>query len=190
MTPVFFANPADWRRWLQANHATSIELVVGFHKKETGRPSLTWPESVAEALCYGWIDGIRRSLGAEAYTIRFTPRKPTSIWSDVNTRMAKRLIADGRMEAAGLAAFKRRDAKRSGVYSFERKQAAELIPAERKGLKAEKAAWKFWEAQPPGYRNLVCHWLRAAKREETRAKRFARLLDDCRNGLRIKELRR
>jgi uncharacterized protein YdeI (YjbR/CyaY-like superfamily) len=189
MTPTFFEAPEQFGRWLKEHHATTSELWVGFHKKGTGRPSLTWPQSVDEALCVGWIDGIRKSLGDESYVIRFTPRKKGSIWSTVNSRRVAELIRDGRMQPAGLQAFEARDPVRSGLYSFER-EAATLKPADLKRFRANKAAWSFWQAQPPGYRKTVTHWVVSAKREETRAKRLATLIQDSAAGLRIAQLRR
>ena len=126
MKPTYFPTPADFREWLEANHAKAKELLVGFHKKGSGRPSLTWPESVDEALCFGWIDGVRRSLGETSYTIRFTPRRPTSIWSDVNVARVKDLERRGRLRPAGRRAFAARRAERTGVYAFEQKEPARL----------------------------------------------------------------
>lgn len=189
MNPVFFKSPAEFRRWLRAHHAKERELWVGYHRKATGKPSLTWSESVDEALCYGWIDGLRRKLSDEAYGIRFTPRKPRSTWSDVNIAKVAALTAEGRMTAAGVRAFERRDEARSGVHSFERKAAA-LSPAELTAFRKRATAWKFWEAQPPGYRRTAMHWVSSAKRAETRAKRFATLLADSAAGRRIASQRR
>ncbi len=185
----FFASPAQFRAWLDWHHRTATEVLVGFHKVDTGRPSLTWSESVDVAICFGWIDGVRRSLGAEAYTIRFTPRRPRSIWSDVNTRKAQAMIAAGLMRPAGLAVFAARDEARAGVYAFERK-AATLSPAQVATFKKATKAWRFWEAQPPGYRRTASHWVASAKRPETRAKRLATLIADSAAGLRIGLLRR
>jgi len=162
---------------------------VGFRKKATGKPSITWPESVDEALCYGWIDGIRKSIDDEAYMIRFTPRRTGSIWSRVNLERVAALIAEGRMAAAGLAAYEARDPKKSGIYSFERAE-ARLSREQEREFKRNEEAWRFWRAQPPGYRKQATWWVVSAKREETRARRLARLIDDSANGLRIKELRR
>lgn len=190
MTPTFFATPADFRRWLKQHHARASELWVGFHKRGTGRPSITWPESVDEALCFGWIDGIRKSLSPDSYVIRFTPRKPGSIWSAVNTRRAQELIRDARMQPAGLKAFAARDPKRSGIYSFEQRKTAEL-GSEREALfRKNKAAWAFFQSQPPGYRRISTWWVISAKREETRAKRLATLIEDSAAGRRIAPLRR
>lgn len=189
MEPTFFPTPAAFRRWLMQHHRTATELWVGFYKKGSGRPSITWPESVDEALCFGWIDGIRKSLDAGSYVIRFTPRRKGSIWSTVNVRKVEALIREKRMQPAGLAVWEARNPERSGLYSFER-EAASMTPAETKQFKASKAAWTFWEAQPPGYRKTATHWLVSAKREETRAKRLATLIADSAAGLRIAPLRR
>jgi uncharacterized protein YdeI (YjbR/CyaY-like superfamily) len=186
---AFFATPADFRRWLKQHHRKETELWVGFYKKGSGKPSITWPESVDEALCFGWIDGIRKSLGDESYVIRFTPRKKVSIWSTVNTRRIQTLIGEGRVQPAGLKAYEARNPERSGMYSFER-EAAALEAAELKRFKANKAAWKFWGAQPPGYRKTATHWVVSAKKPETRANRLGTLIEDSANGLRIAQLRR
>lgn len=190
MQPTFFATPADFRQWLQAHHQTERELLVGFYKKGSGRPSITWPESVAEALCFGWIDGVRKSIDDESYTIRFTPRKRGSIWSAVNMRLAEELIRDGRMQPAGLAAWEARDPARSAVYSFEQKEAAQLTPEMEARFRENAQAWKFWEAQPPGYRKTATHYVMSAKREDTRARRLQTLIDDSAAGRRIGLLRR
>ena len=190
MRPTFFATSADWRRWLGKHHATVSELWVGFHKTGTGRPSITWPESVDEALCFGWIDGIRKSLDEDSYVIRFTPRRKGSTWSSVNTRHVQRLSHEGRMRPAGMAAFEARDPKRSGIYSFEQRQAVTLDAPASKQFKANTRAWKFWEAQPSGYRTTATHWVMSAKRDETRARRLATLIEDSTAGLRIALLRR
>lgn len=188
ITPTFFPTPADFRRWLAKNHNTAPELWVGFHKTSTGKPSITWPESVAEALCYGWIDGIRKTVNADSYMIRFTPRHKRSNWSAVNIRTVERLIAERRMKPAGLTAFKARDESKSEVYSFENRK--ELDPAYVKKIRANRKAWAFFESQPPGYRRTAGHWVMSAKREATRLKRLATLIDDSARGERIGPLRR
>ena len=182
--PVFFASPAEFRRWLARHAATEPELLVGYWKVGTGRPSMTWAESVDEALCYGWIDGIRRSLGAESYTIRFTPRRKGSRWSAVNVRRVPELAAEGRMTPAGLAAFEARTDETGYSYSAE----VALTPEQEAALRAAPGAWEFWERQPPGYRRTVTHWLANPKREETRARRLATLVSDCAAGRRIGRL--
>ena len=185
---IYFASPAKFREWLEQHHRVARELWVGFHKKETGRPSLTWPESVDEALCFGWIDGIRKSVSAEAYVIRFTPRKPTSIWSNVNIEKVRALVESGRMQPAGLRAFEARDSRKSGIYSFEQRKNARLASREEKQFRANRAAWEFFEAQPPGYRRVATWWVISAKRPETRARRLGTLIADSAAGRRIRQL--
>jgi uncharacterized protein YdeI (YjbR/CyaY-like superfamily) len=183
--PTFFATPAKFRAWLEANHQSAKELLVGFYKKGSGQPSMTWPESVDEALCFGWIDGVRRSLGDDAYTIRFTPRKTTSIWSAVNVAKVAELTKRGKMRAAGERAFAARTAARTGVYSFERNQAAEFTAAQERSLRAHRRAAAFFDAEPPWYRRVATHWVISAKKEETRERRLAQLIADCAAGRRI-----
>jgi uncharacterized protein YdeI (YjbR/CyaY-like superfamily) len=188
--PTYFATPAAFRRWLARHHARETELWVGFHKKGSGTPSITWPESVDEALCFGWIDGLRKSVDADRYMIRFTPRKRNSIWSVVNTRRAQALIEAGRMQSAGLAAFEARTAERSGVYAFERREAATLEAGEEAAFRRHRAAWRYFESCPAGYRRTALHWVTSAKRAETRARRLATLIEDSSAGRRLKQLRR
>jgi uncharacterized protein YdeI (YjbR/CyaY-like superfamily) len=183
--PRFFATPAAFRAWLDANHLRAPELIVGFYRKDSGKPSMTWPESVDEALCYGWIDGIRRSLGDESYSIRFTPRKPTSIWSNVNVAKVKVLLAAGRMMPAGIAAWERRDPVRSGIYSFDRAHPAAFDEASERRFARNRAAWKFFQAQPPGYRRLATHYVVSARRPETREKRLGVLIECSVRGERL-----
>ncbi|OLC49600.1 MAG: bacteriocin-protection protein [Acidobacteria bacterium 13_1_40CM_65_14] len=185
MKPLFFASPAEWRRWLVAHHARKDELWVGFHKRSTGKPSLTWPESVDEALCFGWIDGLRKSVDAERYMIRFTPRRTGSIWSAVNVRRVAELTKRRRMRAAGVRAFKARSAAKTAIYSFEQRKTARLPPAYMKQFKANAAAWRFFTAQAPWYQRTTTWWVISAKQEPTRLKRLARLIDDSANGRRI-----
>ena len=187
--PTFFATPSRFRAWLEAHHASETELLVGFHKKGSGRPSITWPESVDEALCFGWIDGVRRSLGEEAYTIRFTPRRPRSTWSAVNVARVAELERLGKMTEAGLRAFAARTPERTGVYSFER-PVAQLSAEDDARLRSNRAAAAFFDAQPPGYRRLVLHWVTSAKRAETRQRRLDRLVADSAAGRRIGLLER
>jgi uncharacterized protein YdeI (YjbR/CyaY-like superfamily) len=186
--PRFFATSDDFREWLQKHHASSTEVVVGFHKKHTGRASMTWTESVREALCFGWIDGIRRSLGDDSYTIRFTPRNPGSNWSSLNVRHVEELIREGRMAPAGLAAFEARRPERTGVYAFEQRHSARLEPAQEKQFRADGAAWEFFQSQPPSYRQTAVHWVVSAKREETRSRRLAQLIEDSAAGRRLARL--
>lgn len=190
MNATFFKTPGDFRRWLKTHHASEPELWVGFYKRSTGRPSLTWPESVDEALCFGWIDGIRKKIDEASYVIRFSPRKPGSNWSNVNTRKADELIRAGRMQPAGRRAFEARDPARSGVYSFEQREHATLTPTQEKQFRANKAAWSFFEAQPPGYRKIAVFYVASAKRDATRARRLKILIDDSAAGRRIGLLRR
>jgi uncharacterized protein YdeI (YjbR/CyaY-like superfamily) len=184
--PTFFPTPADFRNWLEQNHDTARELFVGFYKKGSGKPSITWPESVDEALCFGWIDGIRRSIDAESYSIRFTPRRAKSIWSNVNTKRVAELTRQGRMHATGLVAFKARDPKRSGIYAFEqRKQDQRLDAAYEAKLRKNKKAWAFFQAQAPYYQRMVSLFVMSAKKEETRLRRLATLIADSAAGRRI-----
>src|SRR6266545_2288337 len=190
MKPKFLPTPADFRRWLEKNHASETELWVGFHKKGSARPSITWPESVDEVLCFGWIDGIRKTLDADSYVIRFTPRRAGSNWSAINMRRAKELIRTGRMQPAGLKAFKARNPAKSGVYSFEQRHTAKLTPEAERRFKANKQAWKFFESQPPGYRRTVIWWIVSAKQEQTRLRRLETLIKDSAAGRRIGLLER
>src|SRR5688572_2953224 len=183
--PVFFATPADFRAWLAAHHATATELPVGFRTKASGAPSLTWREAVDEALCFGWIDGVRRRLSATSYTIRFTPRKPGSIWSAINVARVEALESAGRMKPAGRRAFAARKAAKTGVYSFERERPAELTPAEEQELRATPKAAAFFDALPPSYRRKVLHWIVSAKQDATRAQRLARFAASCKAGKRL-----
>lgn len=185
-SPVFFATPADFRRWLEQHHASAPELLVGYRKLGSGLPSMTWSESVDEALCFGWIDGVRRRLDDTAYTIRFTPRRRGSIWSAVNVAKIEALIAQGRMQPAGLAAFAARDEKKTAIYSFEQERPAELSAAELWVLKKNKPAWVFFQAVPPGYRQVVTHWVVSAKKHETRARRLEQLIQACAEGRKLR----
>ena len=183
--PVFFAAPAKFRAWLQKNHARASQLWVGFYKKGTGRPSITWPESVDQALCFGWIDGLRKGIDGASYMIRFTPRRPGSIWSVINIRRAKELIARGLMRSPGLRAFAKRTAEKSAIYSYEQRRNARLAPAQEKQFRAKPKAWQFYCTQPDGYRHLTAFWVTSAKKEETRAKRLTALIEDSATGRRI-----
>jgi uncharacterized protein YdeI (YjbR/CyaY-like superfamily) len=177
--PKFFARAADFRQWLEANHESKSELLVGFHKRGSGRESMTWPESVAEALCFGWIDGVRRRLDDDSYTIRFTPRKPSSIWSTVNINKMRELIAEKRAHPAGVRAFERRSEEKSSVYSYENRHGAVFDPDSLRTFKRHKAAWKFFEQCPPWYRRTTTWRVISAKRPETRARRLAELISAC-----------
>jgi uncharacterized protein YdeI (YjbR/CyaY-like superfamily) len=187
--PRFFATPEEFRAWLDEHHTTATEVVVGFYKKGAGKPSMVWVEAVREALCFGWIDGITRRIDDESYCIRFTPRRPRSNWSAVNVRHVEELIREGRMRPAGLAAFEARAPKRTGVYSYEQRHEAKLDDAQEEHFRSNRRAWEFFQAQPPGYRQMAIYWVLSAKREETRARRLATLIDDSEHGRRIALLR-
>jgi uncharacterized protein YdeI (YjbR/CyaY-like superfamily) len=187
--PRFFATPAAFRAWLDEHHGSSDELLVGFYKKNSGKPSITWSESIDEALCYGWIDGVRHTLDDDRYTIRFTPRRAGSRWSVVNIARAKELARLGRMHPSGLRAFEQRD-EGEAARSHEQRRTAELGEAAERAFRANAKAWAFFQAQPPSYRRLTAHWVMSAKKDETRARRLATLIDDCAHGRRIKELAR
>jgi len=180
MRPRFFRSPAELRAWLE-NHGSAKELLVGFHKKHTAKPSITWPEAVDEALCFGWIDGVRKSLGENSYTIRFTPRKPKSTWSLVNINRVSELTAQGRMRPTGLEAFRARQEGRSGTYSYEQRD-ARFDPAYERKLRANKRARAFFESQAPSYRRAAAWWVMSAKREETRLRRLGVLIESSVNG--------
>ena len=182
--PTFFVSPDAFRRWLERHHASASELWVGFYKIGSGRGGLTYREALDEALCFGWIDGVRRRLDDRAFVQRFTPRKATSYWSAVNTKRAHELTRAGRMHAAGLDAFARRDAAATTRYSFERAAAA-LAPADTKRFRANRRAWAFFQAQPPGYRRIAVHWVVSAKKPETRQRRLDTLIADSAAGRRI-----
>ena len=175
MSPTYFATRADFRRWLEANHGSAAELLVGFHKKGSGVPSIDWPQARDEALCFGWIDGVRKSLGESAYTIRFSPRRRGSIWSRVNIERVAALRAEGRMTEAGERAFAA-GRERTDHYSYENEE-RRLAPGEEAAFRADAAAWADFERRPPGYRKLCLFWVTSAKRPETRAKRLATLIE-------------
>lgn len=182
MSPTYFPTEADFRRWLEANHATAPELLVGFWKKGSGKPSIDWPQARDQALCFGWIDGIRRSLGDDAYTIRFTPRRKGSIWSKVNVERFNALRGAGQVTPAGERAFEEK--VRSGVYAYEN-ALKELSAEEEAQFRANVAAWADWEKRPPGYRKVVLHWITSARKPETRARRLATLIQDSEAGRKI-----
>ena len=175
--PRFFLRPADWRAWLEKHHANTEELWVGFYKRDSGRPSITWPESVDGALCFGWIDGVRKSIDAVSYKIRFTRRKPRSTWSAINIRRVAELSKLGLMRPAGVAAFEKRNDDRSAIYAYEQRKTAKLPPAFEKQFRARLDAWRFFQSQPPWYQRTSTYWVISAKREETRAKRLGVLID-------------
>lgn len=188
-TPTFFATPADLRAWFEAHHEDTLELWVGLYKRGSRKPSVTWPEAVDEALCCGWIDGVRKSLGEASYMIRFTPRRARSVWSAVNLRRIEELRALGRVRPAGLRALEERDQKRSGLYSYENRP-QKLDEGFEKELCANRKAWEFFSGQPPWYRRTAAFWVMSAKREETRVRRLATLIRDCAAGRRIGPLSR
>jgi uncharacterized protein YdeI (YjbR/CyaY-like superfamily) len=183
--PLYFESPAAWRRWLAKHHADTDELWVGFHKRATGKPSLTWSESVDEALCFGWIDGLRKRVDAESYQVRFTPRRAGSIWSAVNVRRVAELTKQKRMRAAGLRAFKARTEARTAVYSFEQRQTAKLPPAYANKLKANVAAWRFFTSQAPSYQRVAAWFVISAKQEVTRSRRLDVVIRESALGRRI-----
>lgn len=188
--PKFFPAIADWRAWLEQHHADTEELWVGFYKRDSGRRSITWPESVDGALCFGWIDGVRHSIDDVSYKIRFTPRKPRSTWSAINIRRVKELDNLGMMHPAGVAAFGQRDGDRSAIYSYEQRKTAKLSPADEKQFKAHTRAWTYFQSQPPWYRRTSTYWVTSAKKKETRAKRLAILIDCSEKGRTIPQLTR
>lgn len=185
-TPKFFESAADFRAWLQVHAAVAPELLVGFWKVGSGRPSMTWPESVDEALCFGWIDGVRKRIDEHAYQIRFTRRKAGSIWSALNIAHVDRLRATGRMTEDGERAYAHRTAGRSVVYAYEQPGHAELAVDETRRFRKDKAAWSFFAACPPSYRKTMLHWVTTAKRPETRAQRLDQLIDASREGRRLR----
>ena len=187
-SPKYFATPAALRKWLEAHHATSTELLVGFYKVGSGKPSITWPESVDEALCFGWIDGVRRTVDDERYTIRFTPRKPRSTWSAINIKRVDELTKLGRMHPAGLAAFARREEVRSQIYAYEQRAEAAFGDDFEREFRANEKAWAFFQAQAPWYRRTATYWVMTAKTEETRRRRLATLIADSAHGNRIARL--
>lgn len=186
---LFFPSPAKLRKWFEKNHDKSREQWIGFYKKDSGKPSITWPESVDEALCFGWIDGLRKSINEESYKIRFSPRKARSIWSAVNLKRVKELMEMGRMHASGLKVFEDRDLKRSGLYSYEQRPQRLDEPYEKK-FRSNKNAWNFFQSQPPGYQRITSWWVMSAKKEETRLKRLGTLIEDSGNHRKISLLKR
>jgi uncharacterized protein YdeI (YjbR/CyaY-like superfamily) len=188
MDPRFFAIPDEWRAWLERHHATAAELWVGFHKKGSGRPSITWPESVDQALCFGWIDGVRRRLDDERYVIRFTPRRKGSIWSSINLARVEELTRLGLMRPAGVRAHGSREPASSGVYSYEQRKTARLPAALLAKFKRNRKAWAYFQAQPPGYRQTAVWWVVSAKQDATRDRRLETLIADSAAGRTIKQL--
>ena len=189
MRPKFFTTPEDLRAWLEKHHETAEELWVGLYKKASGRPSVTWPEVVDEALCFGWIDGIRKSIDAERYTNRLTPRKPTSNWSAVNVRRFGQLKRRGRVRPAGQRAYDLRTKAKTGVYSYEQRHQVVLDPAFAKRFRAKKKAWSWFQEQAPSYRTTAVYWVMNAKKPETRERRLEQLIADSARGRRVPPLR-
>jgi uncharacterized protein YdeI (YjbR/CyaY-like superfamily) len=178
--PTFFPTPSDFRAWLEANHDKSRELLVGFYKKDSRKPSITWPESVQVALCFGWIDGIRKSIDETSYTIRFTPRKPTSNWSSINIKFVQELTKKGLMRPAGLKAFAARNEKKS-IYSYEQRKNPRFTREQEKQFRANKAACDFFRSQAPWYQRVTTFWVISAKKEETKLKRLSELIRHSQN---------
>ena len=189
MDPKFFATSADWRDWLEKHHDQAKELLVGLYKKNSGKPSITWPESVDVALCFGWIDGVRRRIDDVSYSIRFTPRKSRSIWSIVNIKRAGQLAGERLMHPSGIKAFEARQDTRSGIYAFEQ-QHIEFNREQEEQFRANEAAWRFFLTKPPGYRRTATHWVISAKQQQTRNKRLAALIEYSENGRTIPQLTR
>jgi uncharacterized protein YdeI (YjbR/CyaY-like superfamily) len=190
MKPLFFATAAAWRRWLAGHHKSHSEVWVGLHKKKSGRASITWPEAVDEALCFGWIDGIRKNLDEHSYVIRFTPRRAASKWSNINVRRVRELIRIGRMRQSGLDAFRRRTSDKTGTYSFEQRKTPTLPPSYVHQLKANEKAWTFFRAQPPWYQRTAAWWIISTKRDDTKLRRLATLIEDSAHGRTIAPLTR
>jgi uncharacterized protein YdeI (YjbR/CyaY-like superfamily) len=180
----YMKSAAEFRRWLEAHHADTQEIWLGLHKKGSGLPSITYPEALDEALCFGWIDGVRKSLNETSYVQRFTPRRPRSVWSAVNLRHIQRLIEAGRMHPAGQKAYDERDPTKAGRYSFEQKE-SRLTPAMEKRFRKNRASWEFFQAQPPGYRKVCAWYVISAKKDETRQRRLERLITQHATGERL-----
>jgi uncharacterized protein YdeI (YjbR/CyaY-like superfamily) len=189
MEPVFFSSSAHLRNWFEKNYNDEKELLVGYYKVGTGIPSITWSESVDQALCFGWIDGIRRSVDQERYCIRFTPRRPKSIWSAINIAKVEALKKQGLMTVSGLAVYDQSEKSRQAQYSYEN-QPVSLTEEYEQKFRSNRKAWNFFNSQPPSYRNVASRWVMSARQEVTRLKRLDELISDSENGLRIKALRR
>jgi uncharacterized protein YdeI (YjbR/CyaY-like superfamily) len=183
MEPKFFSSQEKFREWLEKNHDTAKELLVGFHKKKSGKKSITYAEALDEALCFGWIDGVRKSLNETSYTIRFTPRKPKSIWSLVNVKHVERLQKEGRMAEPGLKIYALRDPKRTGIYAFENRP-KEFSPVYEKKFRANKGAWDYFQTIPPSLRNNYVFWVMGGKKEDTQLRRLDLLIESCAKGVR------
>jgi len=185
--PTFFRTSSDFRTWLEKNHKQTSELLIGFHRVDSGKGGMTYREALDEALCHGWIDGLRKRYDTNSYTIRFTPRAPGSIWSVINTTRMTELIKLGRVHPAGLKVFNQRDQKKSKLYSYGAGN-CQLDAAYARQFRANPTAWEFYQAQAPWYRRVSCYWVMSAKREETRLRRLATLIADSAKGRRIKQL--
>ncbi|MCE7067132.1 YdeI family protein [Dyadobacter sp. CY326] len=186
--PLFFAKQSDFREWLEKNHDKETELFVGFYKVASGKPSMTWSQSVDEALCFGWIDAVRKSIDGESYMIRFTRRKSTSIWSNVNIKKIEELTAKGLMHPAGIEAFRHRTESKSGIYAFEKDEVS--LPKEFEDeFKASQRAWAWFENMPASYRKHAIHWIMDAKQEVTRKSRLEELIRDRETGIKLKRYR-
>jgi uncharacterized protein YdeI (YjbR/CyaY-like superfamily) len=184
-SPIFFAGSDEFRGWLEKHHQTITEQWVGFHRKSSGRVSITWPEAVAEALCFGWIDGLRKTIDTGSYKIRFTPRRPSSIWSAINIARMTELILEGRVRLAGMTAFQKRTPAKSHVYSYENRKNAILSSPATKMFRTESAAWKFFQQQSKSYRQTAIWWVVSAKRPQTREIRLQRLIASSKAGRRL-----
>ena len=189
-SPKFFPTLADWRAWLDKHHDKHEEFWVGFYKRNSGHPSITWPESVDGALCFGWIDGVRHSIDATSYKIRFTPRKPRSTWSAINIKRVKELTELGMMHPSGVSAFEKRNNDRSAIYSYEQRKTATLPPEFEKQFKANAKAWTYFQSQPPWYQRTSTYWVISAKREETKKKRLSTLIECSKQAKPIPSLTR
>jgi uncharacterized protein YdeI (YjbR/CyaY-like superfamily) len=185
-SPHYFESAKAFQGWLDTHASTANELLVGYHKVATGRPCMSWSESVDEALCVGWIDGVRRRIDDSRYSIRFTPRKANSVWSAINISKFEQLRAQGRMTAAGEAAFARRSESKSRIYAHEQASVAKLLSDEIQAFKQQEFAWHFFDTSPPGYQKIMLHWITTAKRAETRVSRLTRLIEACALGKRLR----
>jgi uncharacterized protein YdeI (YjbR/CyaY-like superfamily) len=190
MKPKFFPSPSAWHAWLEERHEKHDELLVGFYKVGSGKASITWPEAVDGALCFGWIDGVRKRIDESSYVIRFTPRRERSVWSAVNIKRVAELSTLGLMRPRGVQAFEKRTGNRSEIYAYEQRKGAKLSSACEKQFRSNKKAWTFFRAQPPWYQRTASWWVISAKKEETRLKRLGQLIQDSENGRTIRELRR
>ncbi|RBL92787.1 YdeI/OmpD-associated family protein [Chitinophaga flava] len=185
--PTFFETSETFRQWLDKHHHKAEELLVGYYKVGSGKKSMSWSESVDEAICYGWIDGVRKSIDEERYCIRFTPRKHKSIWSAVNIKKVEDLTKAGRMMPAGIAAFNKREAERSAIYTYEQKEPVQLSEAYEQRIRANKKAWEFYQKMAPTYRKVTANWVMSGKQEATREKRLAELIRDSAAGTKVKK---